>query len=127
MRDDATAPEKSKRAKTGSAPMPDFGSWMDSGNHALEGWVQSNSSMMKSSFELAQDMLSFSQARLHANIDAWNALTACRSPDDLAACQKSFAEQATAQYLDEASRLATRMMSLMSGAAVLFREQTKKF
>ncbi len=126
MRDDATAPQKSKRTKAGNGLIPDLSSWLDSSVHAVESWTQSNSSMMNSSFELAQEMLTFSQMRLQANIDAWKALTACRNPDDLFGCQKDFTEKATAQYLDEANKVTSRVISIMSSAAVPFREQATK-
>ena len=126
MADDPTAPEKSKRAKAGNGVVPDFSSWMGGGIRALESWTQSNSSMMKNSFELMQEMLTFSQTRLRADIDAWKALTACRNPGALFECQKEFTEKATAQYLDEANKLTSRVISIMSGAAVPFRKQAAK-
>lgn len=126
MRDDTTAPEKSKRTKEANGSIRDFSFWMDGGIHALESWAQSSSSMMKDSVELAQEMLAFSQTWLRADIDAWKALAACRNPGDLFECQKDLTENATAQYLDEASKLTSRMISIMSGAAVPFREQATK-
>ncbi len=106
--------------------MPDFSSWMGGGANALDSWAQSSSSMMKGTFELAQEMLTFSQMRLQANIDAWTALTACRNPGDLLECQKEFTDKAAAQCVDEANKLSSRMISIMSGAAVPFREQATK-
>jgi hypothetical protein len=126
MKDTATEPKKSKLMKAGNGGIPDVSSWMDSGIHAWESWAQSNSSLMKGSLELAQEMLTFSQARLQADIDAWTALTACRNPGDLFERQKDFAEKAAAQYLEEANKLTSRMISIMSDAAVPFREQATK-
>lgn len=126
MTDNAAAPEKAKRTKAGNDLVPGLGTWIDGGSNALEGWTRSCSSMLKGSFELTQEMLAFSQNRLQANIDAWKALTACRNPADLSECQKEFTEKATAQYLDEANRLSSRIISMMSGAAVPFREQATK-
>jgi hypothetical protein len=54
-------------------------------------------------------MLAFSQERLLADIEAWNALSACRNPGDLPANQVEFATKAIAQYaVDIASKLANR-------------------
>jgi hypothetical protein len=126
MTDDATASEKSKPTKAGNGLMPDFSPWMGGGANALDSWAQPTSSMMKGSFELAQEMLAFSQMRLQANIDAWKALTACRNPGDLLECQKEFTDKATAQCVDEANKISSRVISIMSGAAVPFREQATK-
>lgn len=122
---DETTLDKSKRTKAES-PIPDFSSWTGSGVRALESWTQSSSATMKDSFEFAHEMLTFSQARLQANIDAWQALATCRNPADFLECQKEFAEKATAQYLDETSKLTTRMIGIMSSATTPLRESAAK-
>lgn len=116
MPDDTTTLDKSKRAKAAS-PFLDFSSWTGSGVQALESWTQSGSATIKDSFEFAHEMLTFSQACLQANIDAWQALATCRNPADFLECQKEFAEKATAQYLDETNKLTTRVIGIMSTAA----------
>lgn len=125
MTSEATS-EKPKRANGANGLIPDFGTWMDGGNRILESWTQSNSAMMKGGLEFAQEMLAFSQARLQADIDSWRALTACRNPGDLFECQKDYTQKATAQYLDEANKLTTRMFGVISGATTPFREQVTK-
>jgi len=125
MPDDTTTVDKSKRTKAAS-PFPDFGLWTGGGIPALGNWTQSGSATMKDSFELAHEMLTFSQARLQANIDAWQALTTCRNPADFLECQKEFAEKATAQYLDETNKLTTRVIGIMSTAAAPLRESAAK-
>lgn len=131
MKDDATGADKSKRAKTGNGSnglILDLSFWTDGANRALESWAQCNSSLFKGAFDLAQEMLAFSQARLQADIDAWKALTACRNPGNLFECQKEFTEKATAQSFDEANKLTSWMIGVMSSATAPFRqEQASKF
>ncbi len=124
MKDDVTSPDKSKRANEGNGA--DFSAWMGSSIHAWESWAHSRSSMMKDSYELAQEMLKFWQTRFQADIDALKALIACGSPRALFECHKAFAEKATAQYVEEASKLSNRMISIMSNVAVPFRDQGPK-
>jgi hypothetical protein len=126
MKADVNAPEKPKRAGAESGQMPGSGFLTEQGVHAMEGWAQSFSAMMKGPVELAQEMMRFSQARLQANVDAWKAAIACRSPDELAECQKAYAKRATDEYLAEANRLSAMMTEAMSGATVPLREQAKK-
>ena len=78
MPDDATTLDKSKRTKAAS-PFPDFSSWTGDGIQALGSWTQSSAATMKDSFELAHEMLTFSQVRLQANIDTWQALVPSRN------------------------------------------------
>lgn len=124
MPDDTTL-DKSKRTKAAS-PFPDFSSWTGGGIQALGSWTQSSAAAMKDSFELAHEMLTFSQARLQANIDAWQALATCRNPSDFLECQNEFAEKATAQYFDETNKLTTRLIGIMSSAATPLRESAAK-
>ena len=125
MPDDATTLDKSKRTKAAS-PFPDFSSWTGDGIQALGSWTQSSAATMKDSFELAHEMLTFSQVRLQANIDTWQALVTCRNPSDFLECQKAFAEKATAQYLDETNKLTTGVMGIISTAAAPLRESATK-
>ena len=117
--------DKSKRTKAAS-PFPDFSSWTGGGIQALGSWTQSGAATMKDSFELAHEMLIFSQARFQANIDAWQALVTCRNPGDFLECQKEFAEKTTAQYLDETNKLTTRVIGIMSTVAAPLRELAAK-
>jgi hypothetical protein len=125
MPDDTTTLDKSKPTKAAS-PFLDFSSWTDGGMQALGSWTQSSAATMKDSFELAHEMLTFSQARLQANIDAWQALATCRNPADFLECQKEFADKTTAQYLDETNKLTTRVIGIMSTAAAPLRESATK-
>lgn len=126
MANDTMVLEKTKRSKAGNGAAPDLANWMDGGIHALESWTQSSSSLMKGSFELAQEMMAFSQARLRADIDAWKVLTACRNANDLFECQKELSEKVTAQYLEEANKIASQVIGIMSGAAAVFQDRSTK-
>lgn len=126
MPDDATISNKMKTTKTVNELLPDFGSWMDGSIRAWESWAQSNGTMIKGCSELAQEMLAFSHGRLQTDIDAWTTLTACQNARDFFKCQKEFTEKATAQYLEEANKLTTRVIGVMNGATASFREQISK-
>ena len=121
-----TATESSKQMQDRNSPIADMNVVMADGSQFLESLMKSNSTIMKSSFEITQEMLTFSQDRLLANIEAWNAFSACRNPGDLPAYQVEFATKATAQYADIASKLANRLISGVSRIAVPIREQTLK-
>lgn len=125
MPDDTTTLDKSKRTKAAS-PFPNLSLWTDGGIQVLGSWTQNSAATVKDSFELAHEMLTFSQARLQANIDAWRALATCRNPVDFLECQKEFAEKATAQYLDETNKLTTRVIGMMSTAAAPLRESAAR-
>ena len=121
-----TATESSKQIEDRNSPIADANFVIAGGSKFFENLTKSNSTVMKSSFEITQEMLRFSQERLVANIEIWNAFAACRNPGDLPAYQVEFATKATAQYADIASKLANRLISGVSRIAVPIREQTLK-
>lgn len=123
MKDNAMGTKETKRASTGNGAGPDFRSWMSGTNHALEDWTRSGAEMMKGAVEITQEIMTFSQNLLQADIDAWKALTACRNPGEFFECQKQFAEKATAQYLDEANKITSRIIGVMSGASARFQSE----
>jgi hypothetical protein len=116
-----TATESSKQMKDLNSPIADANFMM-----VLENLTKSNSTVIKNSFEITQEMLTFLQERLVANIEILNAFSACRNPGDLPAYQVEFATKATAQYADIARKLANRLISGVSRIAVPIREQTLK-
>ena len=119
-----TETESSKPMKDRNSPIADANFVMAGGSQFLEDLIKANSIAMKSSFEITQEMLAFSQERLRADIEAWNAFSACRIPGDLPAYQAEFATQAITQYADIASKLANRLISGVSRIALPIREQT---
>jgi Phasin protein len=121
-----TATESSKQMKDTNSPTADANFVVPGGSQFLENLIKSNSTVMKNSFEITQEMLTFSQERLLANLEAWNAFSACRNPGDLPAYQVEFATKATAQYADITSKLANRLISGVSRIAVPIGEQTLK-
>ena len=121
-----TATESSKQIEDRNSPIADAKFVIAGGSQFLENLTKSNSTVMKSSFEITQEMLKFSQERLLANIEAWNVFSTWRNPGDLPAYQVEFATKATAQYADMASKLANRLISGVSRIAVPVREHTLK-
>jgi len=119
----ATPAAKGKRARAVGAITPDLGSWLSSYNQALESWTQSGNGLVQKAAELSQEIMDFSQSRLRADLDAWEAITACRNPADFFECQRQFAQKATRDYFDEASKLVSRSLALMSEAAQPLHEE----
>lgn len=111
-----TSATKAKRQPASPAMTPDIGAWLSNYNQALASWTQSGNGMMQKAAELSQEIVDFSQNRLRADIAAWEAVAACRNAVDLFECQRQFAQQATRDYFDEASKLVTRTLALMSEA-----------
>src|SRR5271157_1153442 len=109
MKKNETATEVSKPEPGLSRATPDLGLWPDANGHLLEGWARCNAAVLEGAVELAQEILAFTQARVKADFNAWKALTDCRNPSDFLDHQKAFAEKATAQYLDEASKIQNKM------------------
>jgi hypothetical protein len=122
MRDDDIATTKPEHVTSGNGIVPDFGAWLTGHNPVLESWAELSAGMMKSATEISQEMMTFSQNQLRADMDAWKAVASCRDPGELFACQREFAEKATAQYFDEASKLTSRILTLMSDAAASFQQ-----
>ena len=123
MRDDATSSDRVKPAKSGNGEMSGLGWWTEGSQRALDGWARSNSSLLKGTLDMAQEVVAFSQTRLNANASAWAALISCRSPDDLIKIQQTFAQTAATDCLNEASKLTTQMVGILCGAAKCFGEQ----
>jgi hypothetical protein len=117
VKDDAATQDKSKQATGGNGMVPDFRAWVGGYGGSLENWAQSNTDMIKGATEVGQEFMKFSQGRLQAHSDAWKALAACRSPLEIFECQRQFTEKAASQYFDEASKLASRTISVMSSVA----------
>lgn len=120
MKDDAMAAEKSKQAATGNgAAAPWFGGY----NQAMENWAQASASLMRGAAELSQEMMTFSQSRFQAGIDAWQTAVACRTPADLFENQRALAEQATARCFEDAQKLVSRALAVMNDAAASFQQE----
>jgi len=81
----------------------------DQGRKAVEEWLASNEFMMKSAFGMAQRMMDFTQSRLREDLDTMKTLAGCRKLEDVAACQRSFAEKATKQYAAQLNGMAKDM------------------
>jgi hypothetical protein len=123
MKDDVTLSDKPMRATNGGGPTPGFGPWMLNYNQVVENWTQSSIRMT----ELSQELIAFWQTRFQADMDGWKALASCHNPGELIECQRQFAEKATAQYCDEASKLTSRLVAVLnSAAAPIQQEQPSK-
>lgn len=99
------------RGLAGGHWAPPFGMFAEAGQRALETWMKTNGTMVKDTFELAEEMLSVAQGWLEADVEAWRKLATCRNPADLFDWQQHVAQRATRQYLDAASKLAGLMTS----------------
>jgi hypothetical protein len=123
MKKNGTATEVSNPEPGASRVTPDLSPWPDANGQLLEGWARCNTAVLEGAIELAQDILTLTQARVRADFDAWKALTDCRNPSDFLDHQKAFAEKATAQYLDEASKIQSKMTGILSKATTQFPKQ----
>jgi hypothetical protein len=103
----------------GAAPrkpaVADFTAWLDGQNRVLRTWTQLSSGMMRSMFEISQEIMTLSRNQWQAGMGAWEAFASCRNPTDLFDRQRQFAEQTARQYFDVGSKLATRMLELARG------------
>ncbi len=88
--------------------------WTEANNHAVEHWTQRSAGVMQGAADLAQEIMTFSQSRFQAGIDAWKELLTCRSPDDFFKCQERFLEKAAGEYLDEVGKLTSQMVGLIA-------------
>jgi hypothetical protein len=73
--------------------------------------------------ELYEELMAFWQSRFQADIDAWKAFASCRNPGEFFEYQRQFAQKAATQYCDEASKLTSRVIDVMGGAASPFRQE----
>jgi hypothetical protein len=120
MKDDA-AQSKPTRATSASGTASQFGIWTN--GHALEKWAQASASTISGAVEISQEVMRFSQNQLQAGMDAWKTAASCRNPTDVLELQKQLVEKSTAEYLDEARKLTSRMIGLFGEAAMSFREE----
>lgn len=87
----------------------------------------SNNDLMNGASEIAQELMSFSQTRLQADLNGWKALVACRSPGDLFECQRHFVKEITVQYTDQFNKFTSRVTRLMGNSVgTSEREETAK-
>ena len=119
-----TTPERAKQAKPALNEMPDLRWWNGGSHQALEGWAQSSASLMRSTVEVAQEIATFYQKRLQANMDALTAMASCRSPDELVKLQQTFAQNATTDCLNEANKLTAQVAGLLCSATTSLRGQS---
>jgi len=122
MTTNATPKEKTKRESKTSEETLDFGLLADTNNHLMENWAQSSSSMMKGAVDMAEEIMTFAQSRLQADIEAWKTLAACQNPGEMFECQREFTEKAAAQYLEETSKITARMINVMSEVKAPFQQ-----
>jgi hypothetical protein len=107
------------------APL-DLGFWLSSYNQALESWMGVGNKMMKRAAELSEEIVNFSRGRVQADVEAWQAVSSCRTPTDFFECQRQFAQKAVSQYLGEANNIASSMLALMGEAAAPLHDEQRK-
>jgi hypothetical protein len=66
---------------------------------ALDSWAEAGAALMKGAAELSQKIMTFSQSRFQAGIDAWQTAATCHSPADL--FRERARGKATARYFDD--------------------------
>lgn len=119
--------EKTKRfAAIGEMAPVDINAWMAGYRQAFDNWMQSGDGLMKRAASLSEELMSFSRNRLQADIEAWQAIASCRSPTDFFECQRQYAEKASSDYLEEASKLTTGMVAFLSDVAAPLRSPVAK-
>jgi hypothetical protein len=99
-----------------------FGSWLNNYNQAVASWSQSGNGIVQNVAELSQEIADFSQRRLRSDMDTWAAITSCRNPGEFFECQGQFTEKTIKEYLEEANRVISRTIALMSEAATPFHQ-----
>jgi hypothetical protein len=90
-------------------------SFVEANRRALGNWMKVNETVARGLMELSQEMLRFAQQRFQEDVEANVPLARCHSPSDGFEYRRRFGEKATAQYLEEANKLAallSRMASL---------------
>jgi hypothetical protein len=123
MKDDIAPSDKPKRTTNSEGPIPGFGLWLI-GNRAFESWTQSDANILgRAATELSQELMAFWQSRFQADMDGWKAFASCHNPGEFFECQRQFAEKATAQYCDEASKLTSRIVGVINSAASPFQQE----
>ena len=111
------AQETTTRQTEAAASMPNFGVLVEFNERAFAATMKANETAIKSMAVLSEEMFSFIQTRLREDADTYEALLhRCRSPGEVYDCQHRFAEHATSQYLDMASKLAS-LGSRIAGSA----------
>jgi hypothetical protein len=127
MKDDATVAEKREQAASGNGALPDASAWFGGYNQAMESWAQASASLMKGAAGLSQEIMTFSQSRFQAGIEAWQTALACRTPADLFENQRELAERGAARYVDDTQKFLSRAFALINEAtAPLRREKAAK-
>jgi phasin family protein len=86
---------------------PNYGFLLESNQRAFARWFHGVNA-------LSQEIAQFTQSRLQEDIAAWSTLASCNSPEAAFECQRRFAQQATAGYVAEVTKLSQMMMSLAS-------------
>ena len=100
-----TQPAKATPPTNGGAP--NYGFLLESNQRAFAHWLDGVNA-------LSQEIAQFTQSRLQEDMAAWSTLASCSSPEAAFECQRRFAENATAGYVAEVTKLSQMMMSLAS-------------
>ncbi len=100
-----TQPEKGAPPTSGWAP--NYGFLLESNQRAFARWLNGVNA-------LSQEIAQFTQSRLQEDMAAWSTLASCNGPEAAFECQRRFAENATAGYVAEVTKLSQMMMSLAS-------------
>jgi hypothetical protein len=101
----------------------EFNLMENGGQRALAVWLRSNEVFLQGTLDLAQELLSFGQARLDDDLNTLKTLMICHDFGEMAECQKQFAEKAATQYMDEASKLTSKLTDMITSATAPVRDE----
>ena len=119
-------PARTKLADTADTARAGFALLENGSQKALDAWLQSNEAFVKGTLDIAQQILSFGQARLDDDLSTLRNLMACHDLNELAECQKQFAEKAATQYMDQASKLTNKLTSLITNTTAATRPEAAR-
>jgi hypothetical protein len=122
---DGTQSEHIKPSANNDFPGLTF--WTESYKAALAGWARSGDGVLKQAAAFSDDIFNFSRTQFEADLTLWQAAISCRNASDLLAWQQQFANTRGTQYLNQAQKLTSRIVTLVAEAAVApLREQTQR-
>ena len=125
MTDNPPSATRLKSVEAAASLVPDFNLMENGGQKAISAWLRSNEFFMKGTFDIAQQILSFGQARLDDDLSTLRTLMACHDLSELAECQKQFSEKAAVQYMDQASKLTSKLTALLTSATAQAESEPK--
>ncbi len=82
-----------------------------------EAWVQGSRSLLEGALAISEELGHFTQRRLQDDMETFRGMLACGNVLDALECQRQFAQRMTAQYAEEAGKLANMMAGMANGGS----------